>query len=220
MTAAPVPDERGAERRLPTGTVTFLRTDVEGSMGLARALGRDWDAVNARHLGACIEPRVDRDTAGSWSGPRATRCSRHFPEAGAAVARRDRRHRRALTGEQPGRTASRSASGWASIRGEAHLAGDDYGGFDVNRAARIAAVGHGGQIVLSETTRGPRRADACLPGIDAARPRAARAQGRAAPRAPVPARRRRACRTTSRRFATSMRTDRQPARSAHELRRT
>ena len=37
--------------------------------------------------------------------------------------------------------------------GEAHLAGDDYGGFDVNRAARIAAVGHGGQIVLSETTR-------------------------------------------------------------------
>src|SRR4051812_6104781 len=37
--------------------------------------------------------------------------------------------------------------------GEAHLAGDDYGGFDVNRAARIAAVGHGGQIVLSDPTR-------------------------------------------------------------------
>ena len=37
--------------------------------------------------------------------------------------------------------------------GEAHLAGDDYGGFDVNRVARIAAVGHGGQIVLSATTR-------------------------------------------------------------------
>ena len=37
--------------------------------------------------------------------------------------------------------------------GEAHLAGDDYGGFDVNRAARIAAIGHGGQIVLSDSTR-------------------------------------------------------------------
>ena len=37
--------------------------------------------------------------------------------------------------------------------GEAHLAGDDYGGFDVNRAARVAAVGHGGQIVLSGPTR-------------------------------------------------------------------
>ncbi len=37
--------------------------------------------------------------------------------------------------------------------GEAHLAGDDYGGFEVDRAARIAAAGHGGQIVVSATTR-------------------------------------------------------------------
>ena len=36
--------------------------------------------------------------------------------------------------------------------GEAHLAGNDYGGFDVNRAARVSAVGHGGQIILSGTT--------------------------------------------------------------------
>lgn len=36
--------------------------------------------------------------------------------------------------------------------GEAHLAGDDYGGFDVSRAARIAGAGHGGQIVVSGTT--------------------------------------------------------------------
>ena len=31
---------------LPTGTVTFLRTDVEGSMALARALGARWDDLN------------------------------------------------------------------------------------------------------------------------------------------------------------------------------
>ena len=35
---------------LPTGTVTFLRTDVEGSMRLARALGSGWDALNETQL--------------------------------------------------------------------------------------------------------------------------------------------------------------------------
>ena len=37
-------------RSLPTGTVTFLRTDVEGSMRLVRELGTAWDDVNAAHI--------------------------------------------------------------------------------------------------------------------------------------------------------------------------
>ena len=37
-------------RDLPIGTVTFLRTDVEGSMGLTRQLGAAWDDVNEAHL--------------------------------------------------------------------------------------------------------------------------------------------------------------------------
>jgi class 3 adenylate cyclase len=37
--------------------------------------------------------------------------------------------------------------------GEGILGGDDYIGIDVNRAARIAAAGHGGQVLLSESTR-------------------------------------------------------------------
>ena len=37
--------------------------------------------------------------------------------------------------------------------GEGIVGGDDYIGMEVNRAARIAAAGHGGQVVLSETTR-------------------------------------------------------------------
>ena len=74
-----------------------------------------------------------------------------FREAGAAVARRDRGPARA--GGQPGPRTAPVRVRMGLHTGEAHLAGDDYGGFDVNRAARIAAVGHGGQIVLSETTR-------------------------------------------------------------------
>jgi len=35
---------------LPVGTVTFLRTDVEGSMGLALLHGSAWDGINAAHL--------------------------------------------------------------------------------------------------------------------------------------------------------------------------
>ena len=46
MTAPP--DVRRGD--LPTGTVTFLRTDVQGSMVLARALGERWDSLNRRHL--------------------------------------------------------------------------------------------------------------------------------------------------------------------------
>src|SRR4051794_41952703 len=38
-----------AARALPAGTVTFLRSDIEGSMRLARALGRRYDEVNAEH---------------------------------------------------------------------------------------------------------------------------------------------------------------------------
>ena len=137
-------------RELPTGTVTFLRTDVEGSMGLARQLGAEWDAVNAAHLdilraaveangGVCVRTEGDALFAA-------------FPEATAGVnAAVDAQ--RALAGHDwPPDVAVRVRMGLHS--GEAHLAGDDYGGFDVNRAARIAAVGHGGQIVLSGPTRG------------------------------------------------------------------
>ncbi len=136
-------------RRLPTGTVTFLRTDVEGSMRLVAGLGSGWDALNDRQLS------IIREAAGRHGGVTVR------TEGDALFAAFDDATR-ALTAAID---AQRSIAGepWpdeATIRvriglhsGEAHLAGDDYGGFDVNRAARIAAVGHGGQIVLSDPTR-------------------------------------------------------------------
>jgi predicted ATPase/class 3 adenylate cyclase len=133
---------------LPTGTVTFLRTDVEGSMGHVRALGRDWDGVNAEHL-AIIRRAVDAH-GGTVVRTEGDAAFAAFPEATAAVdAAIDAQ--RALHGRDwPVPDGLRVRIGLHS--GEAHLAGDDYGGFEVNRAARVASAGHGGQIVLSGTT--------------------------------------------------------------------
>ncbi len=74
-----------------------------------------------------------------------------FPEARAAVAAAIAAQRALVEHDWPDGVDIRVRMGLHS--GEAYLAGEDYGGFEVNRAARIAAAGHGGQIVVSETTR-------------------------------------------------------------------
>jgi predicted ATPase/class 3 adenylate cyclase len=134
---------------LPTGTVTFLRTDVEGSMALARAIGARWDAVNATHLGL-IRRAVDAN-GGVCVRTEGDAFFGAFPEAGAGVRAAIEAQRAVTTHAWPDDAVVRVRIGLHS--GEAHLAGDDYGGFEVNRAARIAAAGHGGQIVVSEPTR-------------------------------------------------------------------
>ena len=137
-----------AHRELPTGTVTFLRTDVEGSMALARRLGARWDELNIRHL-SLIRHAVEGND-GRVVRTEGDAVFAVFGEAGAAVAAAVAAQA-ALTGEAwPPDVEVRVRMGLHS--GEAHLAGDDYGGFEVNRAARIASAGHGGQIVLSGST--------------------------------------------------------------------
>ncbi len=133
---------------LPVGTVTFLRTDVEGSMRRIRRLGSAWDEVNAAHL-AIVRSAIEAH-AGVVVRTEGDACFAAFPEARAAAA--------AAVAIQRGLAAADLDPEGLLVRvglhtGEAHLAGDDYGGFEVNRAARVAAAGHGGQIVVSETTR-------------------------------------------------------------------
>jgi predicted ATPase/class 3 adenylate cyclase len=136
-------------RSLPTGTVTFLRTDVEDSMGLIRALGQDWDAVNATHMGI-IREAIDAN-GGVCVRTEGDAVFAAFPEARAAVAAAIAAQRTIATHTWPPGAAPRVRMGLHS--GEAYLSGDDYGGLEVNRAARIAATGHGGQIVLSGPTQ-------------------------------------------------------------------
>jgi predicted ATPase len=126
----------------PTGIVTFLFTDIEGSTRLVQELGGGYLEVLLEHRrrlrDAVREHRgVEVDTQGD-----AFFCA--FATATDAVsAARD------------GQAAL--AGGPVRVRmgihtGEALLGGEGYTGIDVHRAARICAAGHGGQVLLSDTT--------------------------------------------------------------------
>ena len=135
-------------RSLPTGTLTFLFSDIEGSTRLARALGDRWSALLERHQ------RVLREAFGRHAGIEVTTEGDSFfvvfgsaPAAVAAAADAQR----ALAAETwPEDAVVRVRMGLHT--GEATLGGDNYVGLDVHRAARVAAAGHGDQVLLSAAT--------------------------------------------------------------------
>ena len=134
---------------LPTGTITFLRTDIEGSMRLVRELGAGYDRLQAAHHALLRETFAAHD--GVEVGTEGDAFFVVFQDAAQAV-RAAVAVQRAIAGHAwPDGVAPRVRIGLHS--GTAHRSGDDYGGFEVNRAARIAAAGSGGQIVLSDPVR-------------------------------------------------------------------
>jgi len=131
-------------RELPSGTVTFLFTDIEGSTSLLHELGaqRYGDAL-AEHRRALREVftqygGVEVDTQGDAFFVA-------FPNAEAA-----------LEGARRGQEAL--SSGSIRVRmglhtGQPHVTAEGYVGAEVHLGARIAAAGHGGQVVVSSATR-------------------------------------------------------------------
>jgi predicted ATPase/class 3 adenylate cyclase len=135
--------------QLPTGTVTFLFTDIEGSTRLLQELGPDYSSAQADHM------RIMRDaiTAGGGVEIRTEGDAFFavFPSATGAVAAAVLAQRAMNDHHWSHDRPLRVRMGMHT--GEGILGGDDYLGIDVNRAARIAAAGHGGQVLLSEATR-------------------------------------------------------------------
>jgi len=134
---------------LPGGTVTFLFTDIEGSTRLLQELGdqygdviRDHRLLLREHLGAQGGTEVDtQGDAFFYSFPRA-----RDAVSGAVAAQR------ALAKHAwPEGAEVRVRMGLHT--GEPSVGDEGYLGLDVVRAARICSAGHGGQILLSETTR-------------------------------------------------------------------
>ena len=132
---------------LPTGHVTFVFTDIEGSTAMLQRLGRDaFLAVLEDHnrlireaFALGVEVRTEGDAFFyAFSSP-----------ADAVSA--------ALVAQRALALHSWPQGGNVKVRmgmhsGEGSLGGGDYVGLDVHRAARVAAAGHGGQVLMTSTT--------------------------------------------------------------------
>src|SRR5512133_3075059 len=131
--------------RLPAGTVTFLFTDVEGSTRLLQEHGEAYAGLLSDHR------RVLRDAFALHDGVEVDTQGDAFfvafARASDALAAATEAQRSLEDGPVKGRIGIHT--------GEPVLTDDGYVGIDVHRAARIAAVGHGGQVLLSQATRVP-----------------------------------------------------------------
>src|ERR671922_2090753 len=140
---------RPGRRTLPTGTVTFLFTDIEGSTKLVQSLEDRYGELLADHC------RIIRDAiaeaGGTELGTEGDSFFAVFPSAVDGVTATVAAQRALAEHTWPGGVTVRVRMGLHT--GEAKLGGENYLGLDVHRAARIAAAGHGGQIVLSDSTR-------------------------------------------------------------------
>jgi predicted ATPase/class 3 adenylate cyclase len=134
---------RLVRRDLPSGTITFLFTDVEGSTRLLHELGAEGYAERladhrrliraacARHYGVEVDTQGDAFFFAFATAPGAVSAAREITEA--------------------------LACGPIQVRIGIHtgtplLTEEGYVGGDVHRAARIAAAGHGGQVLVSAAT--------------------------------------------------------------------
>jgi predicted ATPase/DNA-binding SARP family transcriptional activator len=131
------------KRRLPTGTLTLVATDIEGSTRLLSELGVDGYARALEE-----HRRALRDTFAVHDGVEVDQQGDAFlvvfarpQDAVAAAADAQRAH----------------AGGPVRVRigihtGTPTLTEEGYVGLDVHRAARVMAAGHGGQVLVSQTT--------------------------------------------------------------------
>jgi predicted ATPase/class 3 adenylate cyclase len=129
-------------RQLPTGTVTFVFTDIEGSTRLLHELGDAYADVLFEHR------RVVRETFNAHGGlevdTQGDAFFYAFARASDAIAAAEAAQQ-ALT-EGPVRVRIGLHTGEPTVTDEGYV------GRDVHRAARVMSAGHGGQVVVSEAT--------------------------------------------------------------------
>jgi predicted ATPase len=134
----------GVRDDLPSGTVTFLFTDVEGSTRLLHRLGAGGYADALAEHRRVIREACDRE-GGVEVDTQGDAFFFAFPTAAGAAS-------------AAAAICDALASGSIQVRVGVHtgaplLTDEGYVGEDVHRAARVAAAGHGGQVLVSASTR-------------------------------------------------------------------
>ena len=134
---------------LPAGTVTLLFSDIEGSTRLLQQLADDYAAVEAEHR------RIMRESCTGAGGYEIDRQGDafffSFTSTRDGVAAAVAAQRALARNDWPDGVELKVRMGLHT--GEPSLGDEGYLGVDVVRAARIGAAAHGGQILVSETTK-------------------------------------------------------------------
>ncbi len=134
---------------LPTGIITYLFTDIEGSTRMVQRLGTEFDEVLAEHN------HIMREAIAAHDGVEVkTEGDSFFAVFQSPLACVNA----TVTAQRQLHNTSWREGGQVLVRmgahtGEARMGGDDYIGIEVNRAARISGIAHGGQVIISYTTR-------------------------------------------------------------------
>jgi len=136
-------------RALPTGTVTLLFTDMEGSTRLLQVLGDRYTSL----LEACrsLLRAAFLEYGGHEVDTQGDAFFIAFTRASDAVAAAVAAQRGLASHRWPDGTTVRVRMGVHT--GEPLRSTEGYVGLDVHHAARIMSAGHGGQVLLSQTTR-------------------------------------------------------------------
>ncbi|MEO7802910.1 MAG: AAA family ATPase [Actinomycetota bacterium] len=133
----------------PTGTVTFLFTDMEGSTRLLQTLGADYDRLLEDQRRILCDSAERHD--GFDLGVEGDACHFAFVNASDAVAS-------ALEAQLGLANHPWPPQGQVKVRmgintGEARLSGEAYVGLALHKTARICDAGHGGQVLLTTVTK-------------------------------------------------------------------
>src|SRR2546430_8579397 len=133
----------------PTGTVTLLFTDIQGSTQLLRRLGDRYPGILAEHhtiLRATLAKHGGYEVSTDGDAFFVTFSRATDGIAAAACAQREF--------AQHSWPENASLSVRMSLHtGEPGCSGKDYTGLDIHRAARIRDAAHGGQILISAATK-------------------------------------------------------------------